>query len=65
MATSSIFENVKITDSKTAEAFVTAIEASEASSTTKRTPRFDSRIASREDISRLHEMRKNQRRAIR
>ena len=61
MATSSIFENVKITDSKVAEAFVNAIEASEASSVASRAPRFDSKMASREDIARLHEMRKHRR----
>ena len=62
MATSSIYDTVKIKDSKVAESFVDAIEESERANREIPVIHIDSRMATREDSARLHEMRARQRR---
>ena len=57
MATSSIFDTVKIKDSKTAESFIHAIEESEKAKETVPAKKIDSRMATREDSAKLREMR--------
>ena len=61
MATSSIFDTVKIRDPKVGESFMNAIEESEKAKKTMPVVRLDSRMATREDSVRLYEMRKKQR----
>lgn len=61
MATSSIFETVKIRDPREAEAFVRAVEESERLSKTLPVSNVETRMATKEDRLRLYEMRKKQR----
>lgn len=61
MATSSIFESVKITDPKVAEAFVDALEASEKAPKRAHSSRIVSRMATKEDTQKLLELRRKKR----
>lgn len=63
MATSSIYDKVRISDPQVAEAFVKAIEESE-NAPKPASPRREAKMTTREDAIRLHEMRKKQRMAI-
>ena len=60
MSTSSIFDTVKIKDSKTAESFIRAIEESEKAKEIVPAIKINSRIATREDSAKLREMRMRQ-----
>ena len=60
MATFSLYENVKIKDTKTAESFVKAIEESEKKADSVPKSRYSSRKATSADRKRLKELwRKN------
>ena len=59
MATSSIFENVKIRDPKTAESFVVALETSEQTGTKLTGSKVRARMATRRDIARLYGRKKD------
>lgn len=59
MAISSIFEKVKITDPKVAEAFVKALEDSKSSISSHPSLKSNSKMATAEDRKRLRELRKN------
>ena len=61
MATSSIFESVKITDPKVAKSFVDALESSEKAPKRAPSPRVVSHMATREDTRRLRELRRQNR----
>lgn len=61
MATSSIFENIVIETPEEAEAFVRAIELSELAQKNDKRPRVEGRMATREDIIRLANLRKQKR----
>lgn len=63
MATSSIFENVVISTPEAAEAFVRALEESTKALENEDKPKIDYKIATREDIIRLTNMRKQKREA--
>ena len=63
MATFSILENVRISDPDVAEALVSAIEESESSSPRSRTHRTEFRMATDDDLIRLHEADQQRRRA--
>ena len=63
MATSSIYDKVKISDPKVAEAFVKAIEESE-NAPKKSYSGQEAKMATREDTIRLHELRKKQRAVV-
>ena len=62
MATSSIYDTVKIRDAKVVESFMNAIEESEKAKASIPFVRCDSRMATREDSARLREMRKQNKR---
>lgn len=61
MATSSIYENIKIRDPKTAEAFIHAIEASENAPKFEYNQDYHSRMGTPEDSIRLYKLRKQKR----
>ena len=61
MATSSIFDTVKIKDAKGVEDFIDAVEESERLSPMIPANGVPFRMATREDTRRLHEMRKKNR----
>lgn len=63
MATSSIFHNIVISDPKKAEAFVDAIEASIADPRQKPDGTLAQVAADKEEIRRLHELRRKKRSA--
>ncbi len=63
MATSSIYDRVRINDPAVTEALIKAIEESEKEPKSA-LPKPDARMASREDTIRLHELRKKRRKAI-
>ncbi len=54
MATSSIFENIKITDPEVAEAFVRAIEMSIQAQNEDDKPSIDVKMSTREDLMRRY-----------
>lgn len=61
MATSSIYDTVKIKDSKVADAFINAIEESKRVESMIPASAFNARMATREDSVRLREIRLNNR----
>ena len=66
MATSSITENILINDKKTAKALIDAIEASQVAASdvaykSPRKPLVEAKIATMEDIRRLHKIRMDSR----
>lgn len=61
MATSSIYDKVKMRDRNAVEAFINAIEESENASKVTSAPKRSVRMATKEDTIRLHEMRKKRR----
>ena len=63
MATFSILENVRINDSNEAEALVSAIEESERVSPRQRSSRTEFRMATSDDLVRLHDAEQQRRRA--
>ncbi len=62
MATSSIYDTVKIRNAKVVDAFMDAIEESEQAKKTLPSVSVDSRMATKEDAEMLREMRMKQRR---
>ena len=60
MATSSIYDTVKIKDSKTAESLILAIEESEKVKSTVPVMKNNSRMATKEDSARLRKIRMQQ-----
>ena len=64
MATSSIFDTVKMNDPKDLEAFVMAAEESERLSRSVPQSQVSMRMATRDDTKRLHEMRRKKREAL-
>lgn len=61
MATSSIFESVKITDPKVAQSFIDALESSEKAPKRAPSTRIVTRMATPEDTKRLRELRRQKR----
>lgn len=64
MATSSIYDTVKIKDSKVADAFINAIEESKRVESMIPAFDFNARMATREDYVRLREIRLNNRKVV-
>ena len=64
MATSSIYDTVKIKDSKVADAFINAIEESKRVESMIPAFDFNARMATREDSERLREIRLNNRKVV-
>ncbi len=62
MATSSLFENVKITDPKIADSLVEALESSAAASKPTPGKRITAHMATPEERKRLFELRQKNRR---
>ena len=61
MATSSIFDTVKIKDNEAVNDFIKAVEESEQLSPNVPVSSVQSRMATRDDTRRLHELRKRNR----